>query len=345
MKKVTIKDIAKIAGVSHSTVSRSLNDSPHVSEKTKRLIKRIARDLNFEFNANARSLSTNRTGTIGVICPEIFERFGSFYYMELLMRSVRQSLEKASMDTIITFARNSYTGESNIQKLVNRRKIDGLLLIHPNISSEDWQFINLRRIPYVVLHFKPQNVSYNDMHYIFVDHEYGGFLATEHLMRDGRRNILCINEDSSELQFIERMAGYKQALAEHDIPVVNRNILYGSCTYEFGYQTIMDHRGIISDIDGIFAEADIMAIGAIAALLDMGVKVPDDVAVVGYDDIEFGRIFRPSLTTVHQPRERLVSDACERLVRLVEGDSLPLLQEMIKPELIIRESCGVNRRN
>jgi LacI family transcriptional regulator len=340
MKKVTIKDIARIAGVSHSTVSRSLNDSPNVSEKTKRTIKRIARDLNFEFNANARSLSTNKTGSIGVIYPEIFERFGSFYYIELLLRAVRHSLEQASMDSIITFSKNNFTGESNVQKLVSRRKVDGLLIIHPYISNEDWEFITQRHVPFVLLHFKPRNISYSDMDYIFVDHEQGGYLATDHLIRNGCRNILCINEDSPELQFIERMAGYKRAHLERDLPVHNRNVLYGSCTYEYGYQTVMDRRGVLSEIDGIFAEADIMAMGAIAALLDLGLKVPEDVAVVGYDDIEFGRIFRPSLTTVHQPREQLVADACQRLVNMIGGSAGEPLQEMIQPTLVVRESCG-----
>ena len=340
MKKVTIKDIARIAGVSHSTVSRSLNDNPNVSEKTRRTIKRIARDMNFEFNANARSLSTNKTGTIGVIYPEIFERFGSFYYIELLLRAVRHSLEKASMDSIITFSRNNYTGESNIQQLVNRRKVDGLLIIHPYIAGEDWEFISRRHVPFALLHFKPRNISYGDMDYIFVDHELGGYLATDHLIRSGRRNILCINEDSPELQFIERMAGYKRAHAEHDLPVHTRNVLYGSCTYEYGYQTVTDRRGVLSEIDGIFAEADIMALGAIAALLDLGIRVPEDVAVVGYDDIEFGRIYRPSLTTVHQPREKLVADACDRLVAVINGVDGPPLQELIQPELVLRESCG-----
>lgn len=340
MKKVTIKDIARIAGVSHSTVSRSLNDSPYVAERTKKNIKRIARELNFEFNANARSLSTNKTGTIGVIYPEIFERFGSFYYIELLLRAVRHSLEQAQMDTIITFSRNNFTGESNIQNLISRRKVDGLLIIHPYISNEDWTFLNSRRIPVVLLHFKPRNISYGDLNYIFVDHELGGYLATELLINNGRKNLLCINEDSPELQFIERMAGFKRALGEYDLALHQRNVLYGSCTYEFGYQTIMDRRGILSEIDGIFAEADIMAMGAIAALLDLGIRVPDDIAVVGYDDIEFGRIYRPALTTVHQPREKLVADACDRLVQMIAGNQESPLQEMIRPELVIRESCG-----
>src|SRR6056297_3602056 len=158
---VTIKDIARIAGVSHSTVSRSLNDSPLISEQTKKRIKKIAAELNFAFNASAQSLSTRRTGTIGIIYPELFDTFGNSLYLGLLVQGLRHGLEKASLDSIGSFPRNHFTGESNIHKLISRRKIDGMIVIHPEVPADVWSYIRNSGLPFVVLHLKPRSYDYS----------------------------------------------------------------------------------------------------------------------------------------------------------------------------------------
>jgi LacI family transcriptional regulator len=339
-ESVTIKDIARIAGVSHSTVSRSLNDSPLISEKTKERIKQIARDLNFAFNASAQSLSTQKTDTVGIIYPELFDTFGNSLYLGLLVQGIRHGLEKASLDSIGTFPLNHYTGESNIRKLISRKKIIGLLVIHPEVPEEDWRFIMESQLPFVVLHFKPRSFDYSQMDYIFTDHVRGGYMATETLIKAGARNILCMREDSHENQFYERTLGYKQALEAYGIPVREELIEHGDCSFEFGYETIMAWRERLSEIEGIFAEADLVAIGAIEALKDLQVRIPDDIKVIGYDDTELGKFFRPKLTTVHQPREEHAKLACERLIELLENNrGEKPLQRVIEPLMMYRETC------
>jgi LacI family transcriptional regulator len=339
-ESVTIKDIARIAGVSHSTVSRSLNDSPLISERTKSRVKQIARELNFAFNASAQSLSTQKTDTVGIIYPELFDTFGNSLYLGLLVQGIRHGLERASLDSIGTFPRNHYTGESNIRKLISRKKIIGLLVIHPEVPREDWKYIEESQIPFVVLHFKPRSVDYSWMDYILTDHVRGGYMATETLIKSGSRNILCMREDSDELQFKERTEGYKQALADYGIPVREEMIDYGDCSFEFGYERIVARKDELGSIDGIFAEADLVAIGAIEALKDLRVRVPEDVKVIGYDDTELGKFFRPKLTTVHQPREEHAKLACERLIELLEeGRGDGPLQRVIEPLMMYRETC------
>ncbi|MFW6274348.1 MAG: LacI family DNA-binding transcriptional regulator [Spirochaetota bacterium] len=336
---VTIKDIARIAGVSHSTVSRSLNDSPLISEKTKTRIKKIAGELNFAFNASAQSLSTRKTGTIGIIYPELFDTFGNSLYLGLLVQGLRHGLEKASLDSIGSFPRNHYTAESNIRKLISRKKIDGLLVIHPEIPVEDWEYIQDSGIPFVVLHFKPRSFDYSWMNYLFTDHVYGGYMATKALIDGGCRSILCMREDSDEIQFMERTKGYQQALEEAGIGFDQEMVAGGDCSFDFGFETVMDRQDQLSSFDGIFAEADLVALGAIEALRELGVKVPDDIRVVGYDDTELGRYFRPKLTTVHQPREEHARLACERLIDMLEEqDMSPTMQKVLKPLMIYRES-------
>jgi len=337
---VTIKDIARIAGVSHSTVSRSLNDSSLISEKTKQKIKQIAQELNFAFNSSAQGLSTRRTGTIGIIYPELFDNFGNSLYLGLLLQGLRHGLERASLDSIGSFPANHHTGESNIRKLISRRKIDGLLVIHPEVPEEDWEYISSSGIPFVVLHFKPRSFDYSWMNYLFTDHVYGGYMATRLLTDSGCRTIFCLREDSREIQFIERTEGYMRALEESDISFDPEMIKEGDCSFEFGYNTIMNNKQKLTGIDGIFAEADLVAIGAIEALKELGVRIPEDIRVVGYDDTELGKYFRPKLTTIHQPREEHARLACGRLIQMINGDdTAPIMQKILKPLVIYRETC------
>ena len=337
---VTIRDIARIAGVSHSTVSRSLNNSPLISEKTKERIQKIARDLNFAFNASAQSLSTNRTGTVGIIYPELFDTFGNSLYLGLLVQGLRHGFEKASLDSIGSFPANHYTGESNIRKLISRKKIDGLLIIHPEIPSEDWEYIRSTEIPFVVLHFKPRSFDYSWMDYLLTDHVKGGYMATESLISSGCSRILTLREDSRELQYIERTEGYRKALDAHDIPFDEDLVVGGDCSFEFGFDTIMSMRDQLSDIDGVFAQADLVALGAIEALKELRIEVPGSIKVIGYDDTELGKYFRPKLTTVHQPREEHARLACERLINLLDDvDVKPPMQEVLSPLMVYRETC------
>ena len=337
---VTIRDIARIAGVSHSTVSRSLNDSPLISEKTKQRIQKIAQDLNFAFNASAQSLSTSRTGTVGIIYPELFDTFGNSLYLGLLVQGLRHGFEKASLDSIGSFPYNHYTGESNIRKLISRKKVDGLLIIHPEIPAQDWDYIRESGIPFVVLHFKPRSYDYSWMDYLFTDHVAGGFMATDSLIKAGSGRILTLREDSRELQYVERTEGYRRALEAHGMGFDEKMVVGGDCSFEFGYESIWERKNDLPRIDGIFAQADLVALGAIEALKEMEIEVPEDMKVIGYDDTELGKYFRPKLTTVHQPREEHARLACERLINLLDGVEVkPPMQEVLTPIMIYRETC------
>jgi len=337
---VTIRDIARIAGVSHSTVSRSLNNSPLISEKTKLKIQKIAAELNFAFNASAQGLSTNRTGSVGIIYPELFDTFGNSLYLGLLVQGLRHGFEKSSLDSIGSFPVNHFTGESNIRKLISRKKVDGLLIIHPEIPSDDWDYIRSSEIPFVVLHFKPRSYDYSWMDYLFTDHVQGGYMATETLIDSGCRNILTLREDSREIQYIERTKGYRQALEAHTIPFKEELVVGGDCSFEFGFDTIMARRDSLFEIDGIFAQADLVALGAIEALKELEIEIPGRMRVIGYDDTELGKYFRPKLTTVHQPREEHARLACERLINLLDGVEVkPPMQEILSPLMVYRETC------
>lgn len=338
---ITTKDIAILAGVSQSTVSRCLNDSPLISDETKRLVKKIAMDRGFEFNANARSLSTNKTDTIGIIYPDNFNDFSNNLYLSSLHNQLRDSLEKENLDLILSFAQNRYTGESNIKKLVLRKKVDGLIIVSNDIDQDTVNFLKQYKIPFVFMHHLSTNLNFKDIDVFGSDHVYGGYLAAKYLLDLGHRNIISISTRSEWFEFKQRTEGFKKGLAEQHIELPEENLFYGDATYRSAYDIVQKNLEHIKRADAIFAQNDIMAIGAIEALKLNNVDIPGDISVIGYDDIELGTYFRPTLTTIHQSREEIAKMACEQIVKLINTKETARRQQVyIRPRMVIRESCA-----
>ncbi|MBC8587220.1 LacI family DNA-binding transcriptional regulator [Paratissierella segnis] len=341
---VTIKDIAKVAGVSKATVSRSLNDSPLVAETTRERIKDLADTMGFEFNANARSLSTSKTGTVGIIYPERFGKFGVSLYYSSLLNQIRDFLEKEELDNIVAFPRNRYTGESNIKRLIQSKKIDGLLIIHPNITDVDQKimnFIEISKMPYVFLHHYPSFCDVETVDAIYTNHFGGGYDATKHLIDLGHRNIICLTSYGDSMEFRQRTEGYRAALIDNNIEINEDFIFRGYRDIGSGYKMIKENMDFIekNNITGMFSQTDLMAIGVMEGLKEFGKKIPDDYSIVGYDDIEMVMDFKPNLTTIHQPREEIAILTCNRLLELINGvKSNKKVNISLSTKLIIRES-------
>lgn len=339
---ITIKDIARIAGVSHSTVSRSLNDSPKVKEETKRRIREIAEKFDFEFNAGARSLSTKKTGTVGIIHPELNKDFSASLFCGALISEIMNELDKKEIDFIPSYALNRESFSSNIRRLTRQHKVDAFIIVESDVPAEDYQFLKKNSIPLIQLHYRPKFCSAKSIDYIFSDNFTGGKIATDHLIEHGCTNIMCITIESDHPEIIDRRKGFLQSMEEHNLKVDKNLIFEAECSFFNGEKIIRDNQNILKSIDGIFVHADIMALGVIKELKNLGYRVPEDIKVVGYDDIELGTYLDPKLTTVHQPKEMLAVKACSRISEIInsnrqEDDSL--LQEVIRPSLIKRESC------
>jgi DNA-binding LacI/PurR family transcriptional regulator len=327
-KKVTIRDIAKIAGVSHSTVSRSLNDNDMIPEKTRDRIKEIAKELGFEFNYSARSLSTSKTGTIGLIFPLGFDDIATGPFFNSMINGIRKQLAQTSYDTIIDFPKNPFTGESNIKKLINRRKVDGLLLVVQTLNEDEWRFILDSKIPTIFLHFRPPTSAAGKVEFVCTDNFSGGYLATEHLIQLGHKNILTFTGKEG-YEFENRTMGYKTVLADNNLEVDEKKIVFCDISYDAAYECVKSSIEMIKQSSAIFAQTDIMALGIMAALKDFGIRVPEDISVIGYDDIEYGKYHTPKLTTIHQPAEKLIEMGCKRLVDKLSGKKSEKLQKVI----------------
>jgi LacI family transcriptional regulator len=338
---VTTKSIAKIAGVSQSTVSRSLNDSNLISEDTKKKVKQIAKELGFEFNANARSLKTSNTGTVSLVYPENFDDFSLHLYFSSLYNQIRESLEKADLDLIVTFLRNRFTGQDSIKKLVSRKKVDGFIIVQSNLKREILNFLKQSKIPFVFLHLYPSAYNTQEVDAVYTDHFKGGYLAAEHLIGLGRKKIICLAVAGREAEFFMRTKGFKAAHEDYGLVAPKDFLFYGDRSFKSGYQSIITRQSTLKKVDAVFAHTDLMALGVIAALKELHIGVPEDIAVVGYDDIELCTYFHPYLSTIHQPREEIARLTCERLIELLSTKKPTQAKKLaIEPRLIVRESCG-----
>ena len=332
----TIKDIARIAGVTHSTVSRCLNDKPGVSDSMRVEIKKIAKELNFEFNANARGLNTSKTGTIGIILDDENDDNSPHFYTKSFLRHIRHQLEEEDLDTLTTFSRNNISGKDNIIKLVNRRKVDGIIILSPKISLESISFLKENEIPFIFSHQIP-NKELGDVNAVYCDHYHGGYLATRHLLEKGRKNILCLSRFEDRFEFTQRTRGYETALMEYGLSVKKKNIIKGNASLEVNSGLWRKIEPEIHRIDAVFAHTDLMAVVLMKELKDHGISIPDDIAIVGYDNIELCTFVDPHLTSIAQPSKDISEKTCEILIRLLSGhdDSKRII---IPPSLIIRES-------
>lgn len=338
---ITIKDIATIAGVNYSTVSRSLNDSPLVAQPTKDRIKKIAEELGFEFNANARSLTTSKTGTIGIIYPENFDEFGIHLYYSSLHHQLRKSLEKVDLDLIVAFPQNRTTKENNVKKLITKQKVDGLIIAQSDLDQDTLRFISKAKIPFVFFHH-PVDSKFEDVDAVYTDHFQGGYLATQHLVKLGHQRIICMTA-GGEREFQLRTQGYKAALDDNRLGFDEDLIIEGKPYFQLAKQLIIERINMVKSVDAIFAQNDLMAWGVIEALKEMNIQVPQDIAVVGYDDIELSTYISPKITTIRQPREEIATLTCERLYELLNSKNTVRKRKKkteLLPSLVIRESCG-----
>jgi LacI family transcriptional regulator len=339
-KKTTIKDIARIAGVDPSTVSRALNGSPRVSTRTRERISSIAAQLDFEFNAAGRTLSRGRSGNIAVLCSTQTSSFSASQYVSMLFSAIRLELEKRRLDAFILEGHDLHSGESTIKRLVGQHKADGFIIADPDISPDEYHFIKKHDLPAVQLHAWPEFYPLDQLNYVMTDHYAGGRMTAEHLMETGRKDIINITaRNPLTYEFSQRLEGFRDALSDAGIQLHDEDILYSDCSYQAGYQLVHAHIERIRKADAIFAQADIVAFGCHSAFKELGIRMPEDIALIGYDDTPLCSLPVPAISSIHQPLEAAASAACDWIAYAVSSDGpRPGLQKKLTPRLVERGS-------
>lgn len=330
---VTIKDVAKTAGVAVSTASYALNGSDKVSEQTREKILEVAKQLNYTPNGAARNLKTKKTELIGLFVHDIN---GTFY--DKLIKGIQDVVNLKEYELIVFCDSGRKPGTS--YNFLSERRVDGAIVISPNITDEQVLELANRELPLVVL---DRNLSGKNLCCVIVDNKKGTNEAVNHLIELGNKKIGFISGPEDSYDNKERLKGYIDTLKNNSIEINDKYILKGKFTEESGYEIMKKYIADNKDIPtAFFSSNDEMAIGAIKALQENNIRVPEDVAIVGFDDIVISSYIQPKLTTVRRPMYELGSFAAHMLLTMLSGKSMNSSM-VLSTELVVRESCGTTR--
>ncbi len=330
--KFTIADIARIAKVSKTTVSRVLNHKPYVEAETKRRILAIIEETGFIPQYSAISLAGGKTNIIGLLVPSL-----SNPYSLTVIQGVAEKIAGENFDLMLYTTGLSEQNQKRFIQKLSKNVVDGLVVLLPRESTDLEKELFTSDLPIVLIDHRGINTHVPT---IAVTNEKGGYDATKYLISLGHRAIAFI---TGVLDFgcsIERLEGYKVALASHDIAFESRFVTLGDFTESSGYASAKALMNQHNPPTAIFCSNDEMAIGAMKAIQDMGLRVPHDVSIIGFDDISKASMVYPPLTTIRQPLFEMGEHAAKLLVDLINGTKIHKACTVLQTELVIRGSCA-----
>ena len=333
----TLADIARALGVSKMTVSRAINNHSEISAETRSRILETAQKMNYRPNQHARALTTNRSYLFGIVVPDLMHS----YFAEIC-RGVESVAREVGYQNLICNTDEDAAKEiGELEALLPRT--DGLI-VAPAATPEDTKFYRRILAEGAQVVFIDRRLDGVRCPIVTTDDVEVGKIATEHLIRLGHRKIGFLRGTQASTA-LDRFEGYRKALANHKIPVNVKLIRECGFTERNGYEamTTWIKEGTVPP--AIFAANDPAAIGAMSALFEAGMKVPDDVAIVGAGNIHYGDMLRIPITTVSWSKIEMGQAAANLLIQLIEGEEKKqkLQNVLVKPELLIRESCGATR--
>jgi len=307
----TIKDVAKKANVSTATVSRILNGLPGYSEETKKRVLKVIEELGYQPNAVARGLVSRKTKTLGVLLPNV----SSLFAAEIL-NGIEDTAHESDHSVIVCNTDSNGIRTMKYLQVLNEKRVDGIIFTSEVLKKEYYDAMIEMNIPIVLI----STASYRyPLPYVKVDDKHAAYSATEFLIKNGHERIAMISGTKDDpIAGVPRVEGYKQALRDYGLVVDEQRITYG---IDFGYKTgMMGMEQIINemqDISAVFAASDEIAIGALSVANKRGWKVPDDISIIGYDNLKVAEMSIPPLTTVAQPLYEMGKIATKMLFKMI----------------------------
>ena len=336
--KPTSFDIAYRAGVSQSTVSRALRNSPLVNEETRLKVQAIAKELNYKVDKNASSLRTQRSGTIALLLfedPTNDDSLINPFFMSML-GSITRACGNKGYDLLVSFQQMSHDWHADFE---DTRKADGIILLgYGDYTDYEEKLIQLIEQE---THFVRWGAEVKDLAVVSVgcDNFQGGYQLTEHVIKNNRKNFAFLGGvTSGSPEFLDRYSGHCKAQTDNNL-VVNENLQFDAIsTEESGHNAALQLINQGGKFDAIMAASDLIAVGAMRALQENGINVPEQVAVFGFDDIPVASFTFPSLTTARQDTMLAGELLVEKLLALINGEEAKT--ELMSTKLIVRQSCG-----
>ena len=334
-KRVTIKEVAGAAGVSTQTVSRVVNDHPDVAAKTRKHVQAVIKELGYQPSKIARSLIQGQSCSLGVVSYGL----GSFFGPSLVLQGIQKAAVQAGYSLMLTVLHDPevYDAENVLREILSYH-VDGILWAVPEIGqNQDWiqQAVHGLAVPIVFLNVQPRP----NLVTVVMDNKLGGRIATQHLVDQGRQHIGIITGPMDWREARQRELGWRAALTENDRVVDESYIANGDWSPSSGERSIRLLLEWHPELDAVFACNDQMALGAMKVAQKMGRQIPQDLIIVGYDNIPESPYFSPALSTVSQDVAELGHQGVQQLLALISnGDDAPIPPVVLQPELIVRES-------
>ena len=333
--KTSIKDIARAAGVSHSTVSRALSDSPLVNEATRARIHRLALEMGYSPDAGARSLVRGHTCTVGVVVTTIADPFSA---------EVVEGIEGMAYDhgysVILAASHDEPEREIAAVEMLRSKRVDAVIITSSRVGALHQERLGAAGVPVILLNSHSQGGAPHTFS-VRVDDQHGARLATEHLLTLGHRRIAHVAGPAGHSPSTDRLAGYRVALTEASVPFDPTQVIPGTGRPAAGELALPPLLTMAERPTAVFCYNDMTAIGLLRAAHSAGLTVPDDLAVAGFDDIPFATYVSPSLTTVAQPKFELGQRAMSMALMLMTGLAEGVCDVVLQGRLVVRESTRI----
>ncbi|MEO3752855.1 LacI family DNA-binding transcriptional regulator [Streptomyces sp. B6B3] len=336
-RRPTIHDVARVAGVSRGTVSRVLNGGHHVSQEAADAVNAAIRTTGYVVNRHARSLITGRSGSVAFLLTEPQERFFEDPNFNVLLRGCTAALATHDIPLLLMIA-GTRTEQRRITRYVTAGHVDGVLLVSSHTGDPVADQLVRAGIP-VVACGKPMFPAVRGarLGYVAADDRDGAREMVRHLVASGRRRIGTVTGPLDTPGGVERLAGYREELAGSGLPVDDALVATGDYSRSSGAAATADLLARCPDLDALFVASDLMAQGALSTLSRAGRRVPQDVAVGGFDDSSAALAARPELTTIRQPWDRISAEMVRVLLAQMDGESAAAV--ILPTELVHRESA------
>lgn len=335
MRNLNIKDIAKIAGVGVSTVSRVINEHPDVKEETRKKVLEVIEEYNYIPNNSARNLKRIDTNHIGILIKGMFNPF-----FAQMIEAIEKKLASEHYSAVVHYNRENQKDIDAAHEFIMEKKLKGIICLGGDFDTVTEADIKRIRVPLVLASTEiPGQIDRTCFSSVIIDNEKAAFLAVNHLCHMRHERIGMITSgDGDKSVGLKRTEGYIKALHENGITKQDHYFEVADYSFQKGYEAMHRLLDKAPELSAVFVISDIMAIGAAKAIKERGLSIPEDISLMGFDDIDYAEFFNPPLTTVHQPVEEIANKTAELMIRILD-DGAQHEHIVFETNLVNRESC------
>ncbi len=335
-RQVSIQDIAQAAGVSHTTVSRALRHSPLISAEVREQIQKLAGEMGYIPNAVAQSLRGQRTGTIGLVVTTIADPF-----VGRVVRGVEEIAQRENLSLFLSISNNDPDREMAVIETFHRRRVDGIIVAAARLTEQHEKRLGNIQVPTVLINHQAE-ARLEHLHSVSVDDASGACTAVEYLLEQGHRAIGYLGTGSRPRSNRVRLASYRATLAAAGVIAPEDWVRIAPMEHHDHSEDVTDGQRLLpalvaAGVTAVFCYNDSLAVGALLACRALGIAVPEQLSIVGFDDIDLAQLVNPPLTSIHQPRLRLGQFAMEMLLDLLSGR--PVEDHVLPTQLVVRGSA------